>query len=150
VTTTIRRPTTDDFASWQSLWEAYLVFYETDLPAEHTPELWRRILDPGDPISCAVAERNGRVIGLVHFLPHPDTWRDRPTCYLQDLFVDEQFRGQGVGEQLIGSVVERAKNEGWSGVYWWTGEDNQRARGLYDKLTGGSTGFIIYELDTDV
>ncbi|MGI9647905.1 MAG: GNAT family N-acetyltransferase [Acidimicrobiia bacterium] len=147
--TTIRHPSAGDLTGWQSLWEAYLVFYEADLPVEQTAVLWQRILDVDHPISCRLAEVDGQLVGLVHFFPHPDTWRDRPTCYLQDLYVDESFRGEGVGARLIGSVVEQAKQERWSGVYWLTAGDNQQARILYDKLTGGPNGFITYELDTD-
>jgi len=149
VATSIRPPSQGDFAGWQSLWKSYLVFYGTGLPEEQTTGLWQRILDPDHPISCGLAERGGQLVGLVHFVPHPDTWGDRPTCYLQDLYVDERFRGEGVGADLIESVAERARDEGWSAVYWLTAEDNHRARALYDKLTGGTSGFITYELDVD-
>ncbi|MEE8330646.1 MAG: GNAT family N-acetyltransferase [Acidimicrobiia bacterium] len=146
---TIRPPSPDDFAGWKALWASYLVFYETDLYSEHTTELWQRILDPHQTTSCRLAEKDGQLIGLVHFFPHPDTWDRRLTCYLQDLYVKEGFRGEGVGEALIGAVVDRAREEGWSGVYWLTADDNHQARGLYDKLTGGASGFIAYELDID-
>ncbi len=145
----IRPPKDDDFAGWQALWLSYLAFYQTDLPAEQTRVLWKRILDQDHPISCRLAETDGRIIGLVHFFSHPDTWDHRPTCYLQDLYVDERFRGKGVGAELIESVADRVRAEGWSGVYWLTAEDNHPARVLYDKLTGGANGFIAYELDTD-
>jgi GNAT superfamily N-acetyltransferase len=145
----IRPPTDADFAGWQALWDSYLVFYETDLPAEETTVLWERILDGDHSISCGLAEKNRQLIGLVHYFPHPDTWDRRPTCYLQDLYVDERHRGEGVGAALVGSIVDRARDEGWSGVYWLTAEDNHPARVLYDKLTGGASGFIAYELEAD-
>ena len=147
--TSIRPPVEGDLTGWQSLWESYLVFYEADLPVEETRVLWQRILDPAHPISCRLAERKGRLVGLVHFFPHPDTWSHRLTCYLQDLYVDELIRGEGVGAELIETVVDYAREEGWSGVYWLTAEDNHQARVLYDKLTGGTSGFIAYELNTD-
>jgi hypothetical protein len=50
---------------------------------------------------------------------------------------------------LIRAVGQRSKDQGWSSVYWQTAEDNGQARVLYDKITGGFGGFIIYELDLE-
>lgn len=144
----IRPATPEDRAAWQALWDAYLIFYEAEIPPEHHDLLWRRISDLEDPIECLLAEGdNGDPIGLVHFFPHPDTWRDRPVCYLQDLYVNDEKRGQGIGESLIRAVEARCKEDGWALVYWQTAEDNQRARRLYDKLAGEPTRFVIYELE---
>ncbi len=145
----IRQPSESDFSEWRELWDSYLAFYETELPYGHAELLWSRLQDPESGVRCHVAERGGHLIGLVHFLPHQDTWRRELVCYLQDLYVDETNRGQGTGHQLINSVVEHARRSGWSGVYWLTAADNHPARGSYDKLTGGSTGFIHYEIETD-
>lgn len=139
-----------DRSAWQRLWEAYLVFYKTELTSEHTGSLWARICDPNDPIECLIAENDsGDVVGLVHFFPHPDTWHDQQVCYLQDLYVDNESRGRGIGRSLIESVESRCGEEGWAHVYWQTAADNHRARLLYDKLAGGPTGFVIYQLDQE-
>lgn len=149
MTNLIREPSDDDFSVWRSLWEGYLEFYETSLPAMHANHLWARIRDSSDPIECRLAENDGEVIGLVHFLPHSDTWRKSQVCYLQDLFVDAGHRGSGVGEDLIRAVQERGREVNWSNIYWLTAEDNESARGLYDKITGGANGFVVYELDPE-
>lgn len=143
----IRRLTTSDREDWQRLWEAYLDFYEASLPDEHTELLWSRLIDPEGPVEGLLAELEGSVVGIVHFFPHSSTWEQQPVCYLQDLYVDRSRRGQGVGERLIHAVRGRAQEEGWASVYWQTAEDNSTARGLYDKLTGGVSGFVVYELD---
>jgi GNAT superfamily N-acetyltransferase len=51
---------------------------------------------------------------------------------LEDLFVDETIRGQGIGRALIDAVLDEAKKRGCSRVYWNTDETNQTARKLYD------------------
>jgi ribosomal protein S18 acetylase RimI-like enzyme len=132
------------------LWDAYLTFYETEISRENSDVLWGRIQDPQSGISCHIAVQQDRLIGLVHFLSHSDTWDSRPICYLQDLYVHESYRGHGVGELLIRSVVDDAERKGWSGVYWLTAEDNKRARGLYDRLAGGPSGFIVYEVKSPI
>lgn len=148
MTVTIREAGPNDRAAWQTLWAGYLDFYESTLPSAHTNRLWERIHDNDDPIECRLAEAGDLVVGLVHFFPHPDTWRDRPACYLQDLYVDAGARGRGIGEELIISVRDVASERGWSNVYWLTAEDNEVARGLYDKVTGGANGFVVYEIES--
>ena len=41
------------------------------------------------------------LLGLVHYVFHPNLWRDEGVCYLQDLFTDPQARGRGVARGLI-------------------------------------------------
>lgn len=143
----IRDVSEADYASWRDLWDQYLVFYEAVVGDGHAEALWERLLDRGDPVECLVAEADVAVVGIVQFFAHPDTWSDRPVCYLQDLFVDPDWRGRGIGATLIRAVSERAVERGWSSVYWQTAENNERARRLYDYLTGGPSGFIVYEVE---
>ena len=144
----IRPPSASEFSEWKNLWDSYLVFYETERSREHSESLWQRILDPESLVRCHIALQDGHLIGLVHFLPHEDTWNSHPICYLQDLYVEASHRGGGIGAKLIASVVEYADLSGWSAVYWLTADDNHTARILYDKLTGGASAFIHYEIDT--
>jgi len=145
----IREPVDSDFSEWRVLWDEYLAFYETSRSESHTLSLWQRFFDAGDPIECLVADVDGHVVGITHYLPHADTFDERPICYLSDLYVDSSARGQGIATLLIRAVEQRSKDQGWSSVYWQTAEDNKQARALYDKITGGFGGFIIYELELD-
>lgn len=144
----IREPKLSDRAEWEVHWNDYLVFYESTIPQAHTDKLWERIHDDDHPIRAFVAERttDSSLIGIVHFFPHLDTWEIRPVCYLQDLFVAEDARLKNVGTELIRKVKEFSDREGWVFVYWQTMHDNITARFLYDKLTGGTTGVITYQL----
>ena len=143
---TIRPVSEADHAAWKELWEQYLVFYETELSTEHTDRLWQKLLDESDPAECLVAAVNGTVAGIVQFFPHADLWEDRPVCYLSDLYGDPSWRGHAIGATLIQAVQQESRDRGWAYVYWQTAEDNHRARGMYDRLTGGASGFVIYEL----
>ena len=90
-----------------------------------------------------VAEADGVLVGLVHYLFHRSTTLIEPNCSLQDLFTSEGARGRGVGEALIRAVYAAAKAAGGSVVYWHTHETNATAQALYDKLAEKS-GFIVY------
>ena len=148
---TIRRATVNDRAQWDPLWQGYLTFYKSSLSDELTDLVWQRIHDCQHPINCFVAENSAtnELIGFVHYLPHPSTWSARLYCYLEDLFVSSSLRGGGVGEALIKAVSDEAKKQDWGDVYWHTQNDNHLARGLYDKITGGTDGFICYRIEAD-
>jgi GNAT superfamily N-acetyltransferase len=144
----IRSATASDRAQWDPLWQGYLAFYESVLAAEVTDLLWQRIMDPAHNIQCRVASTDDdKLVGLVHFFEHAHTWYTNPVCYLNDLFVLPDIRGGGIGKLLIEAVVDEAKLQGWSEIYWHTQDHNSVARGLYDKITGGTDGFINYTID---
>ncbi len=144
----IRPAAVSDHPQWILLWQGYLAFYESSLADEVTDSLWQRIIDPAHPIQCRVATNDeGKLIGLVHFFPHDHTWYATPVCYLNDLFVVPEIRGAGIGKLLIDAVADEANRQGWSEVYWHTQKHNSVARGLYDKMTGGTDGFINYTID---
>jgi GNAT superfamily N-acetyltransferase len=143
----IRSVAPTDFAQWERLWEGYNSFYgrvsATALPDEITRMTWSRFFDAYEPVHALVAEREGQLLGLVHYIFHRSTIMIGPTCYLQDLFTSESARGQGIGRALIEAVYERAKAAGSKRVYWHTHETNLTAMKLYDHVAERS-GFIVY------
>jgi GNAT superfamily N-acetyltransferase len=140
---TVRPVVPADLAQWRALWEGYNTFYERTVPTEITGMTWSRFFDASEPVHALVAERDGRLLGLVHYLFHRSTTLIGPTCYLQDLFTIKAARGQGVGRALIESVYERARSAGSLLVYWQTHETNVTAMALYDKVAERS-GFLVY------
>jgi GNAT superfamily N-acetyltransferase len=133
-----------DFEQWKPLWAGYNLFYgRPALPTEITAMTWSRFFDAYEPMHCLVAEREGQLLGLVHYLLHRTTIQIQPNCYLQDLFTNEAARGKGIGRALIEAVYERARAAGVPRVYWLTHETNATARILYDKVADNS-GFIVY------
>ncbi len=143
----IRPVVPTDFAQWERLWEGYNSFYgregATALPGEITRMTWARFFDAYEPMHALVAERDGSLLGLVHYIFHRSTIMIEPTCYLQDLFTAEAARGHGVGRALIEAVYERARAAGLQRVYWQTHETNLTGMRLYERVAERS-GFIVY------
>lgn len=133
----------DERAAWLPLWQGYLRFYESSQTSDATDVLWQRLHDPREPMFLLGAYRDGKLVGIVHYLYHRSCWTTADYCYLQDLFVDPGMRGGGIGRALIEAVYEAARGAGASRVYWNTQESNATARVLYDKLAERS-GFIQY------
>lgn len=146
----IRSVAAADLTAWRPLWDGYNEFYErsheTALPEEITAITWQRFLDPAEPMFALVADDDGRLVGLVHYLFHLSTTRIEPVCYLRDLFTLPDQRGKGVGRALIEAVSSRAHAEGVDSVYWQTHETNAAGRRLYDSVATNE-GFIVYTLD---
>ncbi|MBV8030095.1 MAG: GNAT family N-acetyltransferase [Betaproteobacteria bacterium] len=143
----IRALSRADYEAWRSLWDGYNAFYgrsgKTALPEEITRATWDRFFDEREPVRALVAEEQGKVSGLVHYLFHRSTNRLKDVCYLQDLFTEPSRRGRGMGRRLIEAVYEAARKHGCTRVYWHTQETNEAGRALYDKLAK-YTGFIVY------
>jgi GNAT superfamily N-acetyltransferase len=139
-----------DHAAWRPLWDGYNAFYgragATALPEEITAATWERFFTPAEPVHAFVAEYEGRVAGLVHYLFHRSTTRLRDVCYLQDLFTAEELRGRGIARRLIQAVYDAARAAGSSRVYWQTQTTNAPGRALYDKVAAHQ-GFIVYTHD---
>jgi len=143
----VRAIAREDRAAWRPLWDGYNAFYgrhgQTALAEAVTQTTWERFFDAGEPVHALVAEVEGRVVGLAHYLFHRSTTAITPHCYLQDLFTSEAARGRGVGRALIEAVIERARAAGSSRIYWHTHETNAAAQRLYDQVAERS-GFIVY------
>ncbi len=141
---TIRPLRADDKQQWSALWTAYLEFYETARPAEIHDLYFDRLLgdDPQD-YSCLVAEQDGALVGIAHYLFHRHGWSAENVCYLQDLYAAPETRGTGIGRALIEAVYAAADEAGASNVYWLTQDYNKTARQLYDRI-GTLTPFIKY------
>lgn len=142
-TIAIRPLAAGDGAQWEALWRGYQAFYKVEIPPAASEATWARFFDPAEPVNALVAEADGRLVGLVHYIFHRNTWMVEPVCYLQDLFTAEAARGQGVGGALIEAVSAQARAAGCSRVYWMTHETNRQAMRLYDKVAEKS-GFIQY------
>ncbi len=142
---TLRPIQASDHAAWLPLWHGYIAFYQGTVSDAQTALSWQRMLDTAHPLQGWVAEKEGKLLGFAHIFMHGSTWSDRGYCYLEDLFVSEAARGQGVARQLITSCSQWAASQGANKLYWLTHESNHTARQLYDKLAQ-RTGFIHYEL----
>jgi GNAT superfamily N-acetyltransferase len=144
MTVNVRPIERDDKAQWRPLWRAYLAFYETELPESIYDLQFERLLsDKPHDFKGLIAEVDGRLVGLAHFVWHQHGWRTDDVCYLQDLYADPSVRGQGVGRALIEGVYAAADAAGAPTVYWMTQDFNHTARQLYDRI-GVKTPFIKY------
>ena len=141
----IRDLLADDEPAWRALWADYLAFYEVTLTPEVTDRTWARLMDTGSPLKGRVAVEGGAVMGFALHHSHCSTWVLGEDCYLEDLFVSDAARGQGLGRALLDDLIALARARGWHRLYWHTDETNARARALYDSYAPYD-GHVRYRL----
>lgn len=143
---TIRPIERHDYSGWRPLWDAYNAFYgrsgSSALPERITETTWERFFNPSEPVHAIVAEHEGNIVGITHYIFHRSTSR-LDVCYLQDLFTAPEWRGRRIGRLLIEAVYAAARKAGSSRVYWTTQTTNTAGRALYDKIAQHH-GFIVY------
>jgi GNAT superfamily N-acetyltransferase len=67
---------------------------------------------------CWIAEQDGEAAGFALFFFNYSTWKGRPGVYLEDLYVEPQFRGLGMGKALLQRVAAFAVEKGCQRLQW--------------------------------
>ncbi|NWK73167.1 GNAT family N-acetyltransferase [Acinetobacter sp. SwsAc6] len=135
------------YSDWLQLWQGYQQFYQVQLTEELSLNTWQKLTDPKqEHIYGFVAYLDHEAVGLVHVIEHDSCWTIQPYAYLQDLFVLNEQRGQGIAKALIEQVHAYTKQRQCDRVYWLTHQDNDVAQKLYDQIAR-KTGFIQYRLN---
>lgn len=141
---TVRALVASDFEPWLPLWRGYLSFYKATIADEVIKLSFDRLTNGKEPMGGFIAlDDSGAAVGITHWITHRSSWTAADYCYLQDLFVDPDKRGGGVGKALIEAVYAKGKALGCPRVYWLTHETNAQAMALYDKVAARS-GFVHY------
>lgn len=68
--------------------------------------------------SCLIAEHSGRPAGFAFYFFNYSTWTGRPGLYLEDLFVNQEFRGLGIGKALLQRVAAIAVEKNCPRLQW--------------------------------
>jgi ribosomal protein S18 acetylase RimI-like enzyme len=85
------------------------------------------------------ADVDGKPVGQIKMVP-----RWNKFAYVEELAVDTEFRGKGVGHTLMTRAIEWAKAQGFPGVTLETQDNNVPACMLYEKCGFVLTGFDLY------
>lgn len=144
MTLIVRALKASDEPEWRKLWTGYLDYYESSVSEEVYQSSFARMLSNEDnEFHGMVAELDGKLVGLVHYLFHRHGWKIENVCYLQDLYTDPSVRGKSIGRALIEATYKAADANGTPAVYWLTQDFNEAGRRLYDRV-GQLTPFIKY------
>ena len=134
-----------DKKEWIKLYRDYADFYKVEMNNKILQTVWNWLHDKNHEVNGIVYEVNGSIVALAHYRKMPSPLRGQDIGFLDDLFVDPEYRGQKIGEKLINKMKEISKSKSWSLVRWITRDDNARAKSLYDRVSE-KTNWDVYEL----
>lgn len=130
----VRRIGSDEAAVAAPLFAAYLEFYgrDHDVAAAHA---WLEArLSRDEAVVLVAVPPDGEPVGFTQLYPGFSSVGLRPAWVLNDLYVAEQARGQGVAERLLSAAGQLAREAGCATLSLETKRDNQTAQRLYRRL----------------
>jgi GNAT superfamily N-acetyltransferase len=90
------------------------------------------LIESGEATVLLVGEPEAQGLAVLRF--RPSLWKDALDCYLEELYVVPDRRGEGMGRALMETVIELARERGARFLYLGTSEDDRAARALYESL----------------
>ncbi len=137
-----------DRQNWEKLYIGYAEFYKVTMNNEILDTVWSWLHDKKHVVNGLSYEMEDKIVGIAHYRTMPRPLKGKYIGFLDDLFVDPNFRRKKIGEKLIIALKDMAKPNDWQVIRWITHSSNDTAKKLYDKLAI-NTGFDLYELKRD-
>jgi len=101
------------------------------------------LFDGRSTAEALIAERERTPVGFALFYPTFSTWLCQPGLYLEDLYVEPEHRGSGVGRSLLLHVAALAVERGCARLDWSALDWNAPAIRFYEAL--GATRLTDWE-----
>ena len=141
----IREIKLNDKEQWENLYRGYAIFYKAEMNEKILQTVWNWLHDKSHELSGLVYEVDSNIVGFAHYRRMPRPLRGKDIGFLDDLFVEPNFRGQKIGEKILNELKKISKSKGWDLIRWITHNDNLRAKNLYDRVAD-KTHWDLYEL----
>lgn len=126
---------------------SYQRFYEVeDVDEERNRAFFRRFLAPSEDGMLIGARAEGRFLGFACLYWHFSSTLAAETVLMNDLYVEPDTRGKGIGRRLIEAGREVARERGAAHLEWATAPDNHTAQRLYDSTGAKRSEWVEYEL----
>jgi len=126
---------------------AYQRFYEVEeVDDDRNRAFFRRFLAPSEDGMLLGAREGGRFLGYACLYWHFSSTLTCETVLMNDLYVEPDTRGKGVGRALIEASADVARERGSPHLEWVTAPDNLTAQRLYDSTGAERSEWLEYEL----
>lgn len=97
-------------------------------------DLCDSLFGPQPAGECLIARVDGRPVGIAIYFRNLSTFLGKPGIYLEDLFVEPEYRGLGLGRALLKTVAKLAMDRGYTRVDWSVLDWNEPAIRFYKSL----------------
>lgn len=131
----IARATRDDAPAIHLLLRALSRALDRPHDVRSTPDdIARYGFGPSPVFETVIARRGAAPVGLALFFYEFSTWRGCPGVYIQDLYVDEELRGSGLGRRLLAAVAAHATEREATYMRLSVDVGNDEGLGFYGRL----------------
>jgi GNAT superfamily N-acetyltransferase len=83
---------------------------------------------------CHVAEVDGKIVSIALWFLNYSTWLGKPGIYLEDLFVQPEYRGYGIGKGFMKTLAQLCIERGYERFQWWVLDWNKPSIDFYKSL----------------
>ena len=80
---------------------------------------------------CHVAEVDGKIVGIALWFLNYSTWLGKAGIYLEDLFVQPEYRGHGIGKGFMKTLAQLCIERGYERFQWWVLDWNEPSIDFY-------------------
>jgi len=132
---TLRAARPEDTPELLRLIRALAVYEKLEHMAVGTPALLDAALfGPRPAAEAVIAQRGGRAVGFALFFTTFSTFLCKPGLYLEDLFVEPEHRGAGIGKALLRHLAGLAVERGCGRLEWRVLDWNTPSIRFYESL----------------
>ena len=97
-------------------------------------DLEQSLFGTNPQVYCLIAELENEVTGFAVWHLNYSTWLGKHGIYLEDLYVDPKYRGQGHGKALLRKLAQICVERGYKRLQWWVLDWNQSAINFYKSI----------------
>lgn len=83
---------------------------------------------------CIIAEVDSNPVGFALCFYNYSTFQGKAGIYIEDLFVDEDYRGHGIGKGFFQYLAQKAVDENLGRIQWWVLDWNEPSINFYKKM----------------
>lgn len=141
----IRQIKLKDRVQWEKLYRDYANFSGVKVNKKIIQTVWNWLHDKTHKLKCLVYEIDREIVAFAIYTSMPRTLSGKNIGFLDDLFVDANFRGKRIGEKLLTKLKHIAGYKNWDFVRWISRQDNYPANKLYSRVAEKTT-WDIYEI----
>ncbi len=115
-----------------------------------TAEVLIKLMSEENGLHAVIAEQDGVPAGMMTWYVYKiATFSGRRVFYIEDVFIDESKRGEGIGSALIAEAKRLAAELGCARLEWKCLDWNKSAQSFYEKIGGNLSddGWLTYTIN---
>jgi ribosomal protein S18 acetylase RimI-like enzyme len=131
----IREMTSDDLAAVQCLLQQLDGMFksEHDISFNAVRTTFLEMEGKRDIYINYIAQYEDTIVGFISAVRYKTFFHKRGTALINELIIDERYRGKGIGEKLVHTMIEISREAGLNEVEVSTSSENEKAISFYKK-----------------